>query len=425
MSNDPLYWGDADAPITWRFPASKKRPDMPSKVHIESLQDLLNAYGIVVKWNVMNNGLEIEIPCFTADVGRARNATLEAVVDLARRRGLNPATVTGQLLLVASEYHPVWEWVRSKPWDGTARLGQLFATLELADGANADLSRVLFDRWMVSCVKAVRHPRPADDVFTPQGVLVLQGPQGSGKTQWFKSLQPHGSRWVLSGRILDPSDRDSVQQATSFWITELGELDSTYRKSDIAALKAIVTQESDTYRSAYARREETVPRRTVFGASVNPSYFLVDDTGNRRWWTIPVRNINWQHGLDMQQVWAEVVTMVTEGVPWWLSSEEQEQLAAVNIQHQAQDSLIQDLWEVWKPNTISSSQMRVKLSEIWERLPGCANKRRTPSEASRLMNALRVAGVENKTVTQGSKTYNVMEVNPQPESYTPGRWGNS
>jgi predicted P-loop ATPase len=76
-----------------------------------------------------------------------------------------------------------------------------------------------------------------------------------------------------------------------------------------AALKAFITQASDTYRLPYARKNTVNPRRTVFFASVNDSKFLSDNTGNRRYWTIDCTDIDYRHQIDMQQFWAEVKTL--------------------------------------------------------------------------------------------------------------------
>src|SRR5690606_39387898 len=148
-----------------------------------------------------------------------------------------------------------------------------------------------------------------------EGVLVFQGPQNLGKTSWLKSLAPRELRLIKDGMMLRPDDKDSVKQVCSFWLVELGELDSTFRRADIAQLKAFITQDTDVLRRPYARRESTYARRTVFFGSVNPREFLHDETGNRRYWTIECESINSRHGLDMQQVWAEVLELWRAGEP--------------------------------------------------------------------------------------------------------------
>ena len=68
-----------------------------------------------------------------------------------------------------------------------------------------------------------------------------------------------------------------------------------------------------------------------FFASVNDTNFLNDITGNSRWWTIPVQSINHQHGLDMQQVFAQIKeNCYDKGEQWWLTNEEEAQLTVLN-----------------------------------------------------------------------------------------------
>ena len=75
------------------------------------------------------------------------------------------------------------------------------------------------------------------------------------------------------------------------------------------------------------------PRRTVFGASVNDNHFLVDDTGNSRWWTIACESINFEHGIDMQQLFAQMAVYFRGGEQWWLTLEEEQMLDEINRSH--------------------------------------------------------------------------------------------
>ena len=133
--------------------------------------------------------------------------------------------------------------------------------------------------------------------------------------------------YIVYGVILKPDDRDSVKQAVSFWLVELGELDSTFRKSDIAALKAFITNDKDVLRRAYARKESQYARRTVFFGSVNPKQSLHDPTGNRRYWTIEVAHLDHSHQVNMQQVWAQVHNLWINGATYYLTPDE---MAALN-----------------------------------------------------------------------------------------------
>lgn len=115
-------------------------------------------------------------------------------------------------------------------------------------------------------------------------------------------------------------------------MVEIGELDSSFKK-DIARLKGFITADMDKVRRPYGRLDSEYPRRTVFCATVNDSNFLVDSTGNSRWWTIPVIQIDYQHGIDMQQLFAQLAVDFENDVQWWLTPEEELILAQHNNAH--------------------------------------------------------------------------------------------
>lgn len=130
----------------------------------------------------------------------------------------------------------------------------------------------------------------------------------------------------LEGQTLNPADKDSVMSTVSHWIVELGELDSTFRKADLAQLKAFITKSQDTLRRPYARKDSTFPRRTVFAGTVNDAEFLHDPTGNRRFWPIDVHTINRDTSIDYQQLWAEVKSWYDAGEKWYLNQSETDML---------------------------------------------------------------------------------------------------
>ena len=78
---------------------------------------------------------------------------------------------------------------------------------------------------------------------------------------------------------------------------------------------------------------------TVFCASVNDENFLVDPTGNTRFWTIPVASIDYLHIVDMQQLFAQLLIDIQSGAQWWLTQEEDELLELQNRKHRAVSAL--------------------------------------------------------------------------------------
>jgi predicted P-loop ATPase len=88
-----------------------------------------------------------------------------------------------------------------------------------------------------------------------------------------------------------------------------------------------ITSDMDKIRRPYARTASEYSRRTVFVATVNEDRFLIDSTGNSRFWTLPVVEINYEHGIDMQQLFAQLVVDFNNGAIWWLSKEDEKAFA--------------------------------------------------------------------------------------------------
>ena len=384
-----------------RFPVWDPQGRGPHKDHVLNTRALLDHYGASIRYNLMKHDFDVTITGFKLAAERRADGTMTWIENRAAEHGLSRAPVFKHLVEIADEYHPVRQWLRTAPWDGSDRVEALIDSVELRPEANRELCRLLIRRWLLGAVAAVLPE--FEQRFVAQGVLVAQGEQSRGKTRWLRSLAPpvaEAQDWVLSGETLDPSDRDSTQRATSTWLCELGEVDATFNKSDIAALKSFLTRATDTYRSAYARREEHIVRRTVFFASVNDPVYLVDHTGNRRWWTVPVERCHPDHGVDLQQVWAQLAAEVEGGGRWWLDDAELEQLNAANRDHEPDDALAAEVRDTWQANDWPGVP-GVSLATICRALPSLATRTPTPGETKRITSALRAIGVKDSKTKYG------------------------
>lgn len=320
-------------------------PDVTGKgkpiATIENVEEACRRLDVVVRYNVISKEIELIIPGEGFTIDNTANASLAWLESACSRFGVPTAPLGGYLCYLADRnpFNPVAEWITSKPWDGLDRLPDLYDTIR-AEGEATDpeigrLKRAMMRRWLLSAVAAAFRPNGV----SAHGVLVLQGEQYLGKTQWFKKLVPAELGVIQDGLMLRPDDRDSVKQCVSFWLVELGELDATFRKSDIAQLKSFLTRDRDSLRRAYAKLESHYARRTVFFASVNPRQFLHDPSGNRRYWTIPCEAIDHGHNLDMQQIWAQVLVLFEAGESWYLAADEMGALNAQNKDHEVLDPI--------------------------------------------------------------------------------------
>lgn len=296
-------------------------------------------------------------------------------------------------------FNPVMDWVQSIPWDGRPRFPDFAATLEMADPARNRWRDIALRRWTIQAVTAWLNFNRGSAAKPAPYVPVLSGAQGIGKTKWVDALLPKG--WVKTDMSLrlDHNERDAVTRVTANPIVELAEVDASFRKSDVASLKTFLSSNVDSHRPPYGRRLLSTPRCTAFVATVNLSGFLVDATGARRFWPLPVECCHFDHGIDLQQYWAEVLTWVEAGEQYWLTGDEAELHGRIVAEHAADTPVSELVIELvvarnkWPENGVNSRLWTwegttkllqhagighdpVRMQEFNERLLGAGFKRR-------------------------------------------------
>jgi putative DNA primase/helicase len=334
-----------------------------------NLAALLDWMGYRPRRNLMNHQTQWDGAPGDIALECRQNAMAGVIIDEALRHGWNLPTDKYWRCLDVVEargaFHPVVEWARSRPWDGRSRFGELFDTLTIREGFEGchDLIRMQLEKWLLAGGRCLALGNQNPNGVAVQGVLVLQGKQDMGKTRWFESLLADRS-WLAEGLTIDPSNKDHVIQATSSFLCELGELDATTRKSDVAQLKAFLTRSVDEYRAPFRRAQEAFPRRTLFGATVNPDGFLVDETGNRRFWVMPLAGVNANHGIDIQQLWAEAMTRAEAGETYWMPEEFKGAQLMLASRFQTRAEWADDFWHHFRLPTPSESGHRYRVSEV-------------------------------------------------------------
>ena len=318
---------------------SDKTDEFPFKgepATLESMAEFLGMHGVEVRYNLIKKDLEIVVPNCDFSPDNIKNASLAVVESLAAGSGLaiSGNKLRSYLLTIGDmqRFNPVLTWIKSKPWDGIDRMKVLASKLTVEAGQETYRDIVL-RRWSLGAVAVIADERGVKNEL----VLVLSGEQGIGKTSFFKSLAP--AEFVLDGHLLNPSDKDTVKAAISHWLVELGELDATFRKSDIAALKAFLSKDRDEIRLPYAPATSVFPRRTAFCASVNEANFLVDHTGNRRYAALEILKIDRRIVVEMQQYWAQVFDLYSSGEQWWLTEAEAAMQTVSNAQFEVESPL--------------------------------------------------------------------------------------
>ena len=337
-----LYGEEAEEAFAER-PARKKEAE--ERLQIVHVEKWLSDNNVTVRINSMTN--RIEINGYTARKltrGNLANTLPVLAYDELQNsyKSASKDIISSYIQVIAegSEYHPALEKLNSLPaWDGKDRFPELWKLMHI-DEPTADnlFSQRLFKTWMRQSV-AILHNGENGKYFGNLGVLTLSGGQGIGKTTLLRELAMEPEFFGESQRV-DVMDKDTSRRCLEAWIVELGELDSTF-KSDVAYLKGFITRAVDQYRLPYDRCDSEHPRLSSLAATVNGDQYLVDPTGNRRFWTIPlVEKMDTSEetglrGFDFEPLWAQTIAEIKEmGVPYskcfLLSDDDEQRLALRN-----------------------------------------------------------------------------------------------
>lgn len=226
-------------------------------------------------------------------------------------------------------FNPVMDFIRKVEWDGVPRIETVL--IDFLGAEDTPLARELTKIWFVAAVNRVAEPGCKFD-----NVLTLPGPQGIGKSTFFKTI---GGKWFNDSFSFASGDKEKVETITNGWIIEISELNGMKRINDAESAKAFLSRTSDYMRPAYGRKVIEYKRHNVFAATTNETNFLQGDNGNRRWWIIPVKGKDhvseWLPQLQaiVPQLWAETYTYYKQGTKLYLSPELEKEAYKVQAEH--------------------------------------------------------------------------------------------
>lgn len=219
-------------------------------------------------------------------------------------------------VLTRHSYHPIRDYLSGLTWDGVPRLDRII--IDYMGAEDSELNRAMSRKHFVAAVARVFNPGCKYDYC-----LIMSGAEGIGKSTLLCVM---GGKW-FNDSITTLEGKEGMEQLRRAWVVELGEL-SSIKRSDVEQVKAHLSKQVDIYRAAYARRVLEHPRQCVFCGTTNAALFLKGDTGNRRFWVIPVvaelrKYRDWSEAIrrDRDQLWAEAVHYYKQGEPLYLSEE--------------------------------------------------------------------------------------------------------
>lgn len=231
-------------------------------------------------------------------------------------------------------FDPIREYLDGLKWDGVPRIDQWLTRYCGAD--DTALNQAFGRKWLVAAVRRVREPGCKFDFM-----LVLEGPQGQGKSSLLKILAG-GDENFSDAEIIGDGKKEQQEAVQGIWIYEISELEGM-SKHDVTAIKLFLSKTHDKARPAFGRARVDRARRCVFAGTTNDEGYLRDPTGNRRVW--PVKTTKRLFELeavaqDRDQLWAEAAAAEATGEPLAIPME---LWSAAGIEQQAR--VTQDAWE--------------------------------------------------------------------------------
>ncbi len=290
---------------------------------IENVECLLRHYNLSLKYNIFKASFEIWV---NNKIHRLDDHLVK-IIDMGIKHGFKPPKekILPSLIYIArkNKYNPVEDYLKNchqyylnNPDNDVFK--QISDTIT-SDNRNKEkyIGRFLLQMVYLACSKE-------DSQTAPQHLLVLQGKQGIGKTTWFQNLLPQQlkSKYFLGGRVLELANKDHIMETITNWLCEIGEIASTFKKSDQEAFKNFVTAFKDKFRIPYAPEPIEQKRRTTLCATTNDVEYLKDLTGTRRFLTLACTKINYNHDVDIDMLWGYMYHLYLKNKPYWFTEKE-------------------------------------------------------------------------------------------------------
>ena len=280
-----------------------------------ALCTVLESVGDTIRWNRLNNRIEIDRQEVDDVDAQHLYIDLEGCGVKAKKD-----TMTDALIRTArrNQFHPVREYLETCDVPLPEHMWENITGELLGSGADV-FDNAMLRKWLIFAVARIYDPGCAFGT-----VHILSGEGMSGKSRFFQELAG-GSRHFLEGFEPSSNEKDDAMKLHSRWICEWGELDGGISLRANTRLKNMLSTREDSFRAPYGKSVGNYPRQFVICGTTNKSTgFFTDETGNRRYVVFHV-----QEPIDHSKVialrdglWASARRDYLNGVAWWPSQDE-------------------------------------------------------------------------------------------------------
>jgi hypothetical protein len=251
---------------------------------------------------------------------------------------------------------------------------------------------------LIGAVKRVFEPGCKHDT-----ACVLMGDQGARKSSFWSAL---GGAF-FSDALGDISSKDDLMILHRSWVMEWAELDHIMGRKHAGQVKAFLSQGTDLFRVPYGKATESFPRRGIIVGSTNRSTgFLIDDTGNRRFWVIPTTRTELNPidtptlMAERDAIWSAAVHAYRDGAPNYLPPELATKVSEENESYQVDSPWLPAVQE-WIAKLMLNDAITTE--RILSQAIAKPIERQTRADQMAVADILRSIGYERKRVMNGNQ----------------------
>ncbi|MGB7709286.1 MAG: VapE domain-containing protein [Microcoleus sp.] len=295
---------------------------------LQDYKKLSKHFGNRIRLNLLSKRIEVNGKVISLDRAKLQLAIQHGILLRSSREDIQDILVE---LAEQNQYSPIEEYLRGLPTPADTSILDNLAQKYF--GQKGKIYQTFVRKTLIGAVARALSPGCKLDT-----ALILQGKQGYKKSSFFKSLAGNYFDDSL-GAVSDKDERLKLHRA---WFVEWSELESIFKRRDVSQTKAFLSSSVDAIRPPYCRDTQDFARSSIIVATTNKDEFLSDETGNRRFWIIPIKK---RINIDLLKqerdaIWAAAVLAFDQKEEWWLEYEEE--LAAETLAEEFQTS---DPWQ--------------------------------------------------------------------------------
>ena len=326
------------------------------------------------------------------------------------RFNMNDARIAVESDMLAPLYDPYWELMKgvslSHPWDQfTDHISLIFYCLLLKNPENSPFVTKMLKKWFLMMV-ALALGIIDDNQLMP----VLVGPQGCGKTVFFRRLMRLLKKYYKVMMPNEKLDKDLLIQLSTFFLVVFDEFEMERRTANL--MRAIITSNGSQVRAAYGYTAVSRKRRASFIGSTNNDLYLADDQGDRRYLTVEVTDILHEedYPLPLEEAFSQAYWIVTHEQPdtYMPTAEEWHEIAEQNKEHVVPNFCEAVIPMYYRHPKSMEVAKEVGASDILMQLPTIHSREWNISNIGKALKAL---GFSSRKTNRGTR-YLVEEIKP-------------